>query len=438
MIEEQNKNKLLIKFNNFVAVNKLYKTLDNLIQVSQIENLTHLLANDLKGIIALIGNESKRHEKYLVGLIYYSKLIDRRSSGFDLDLITKWNYINDEQKNDFLKLITSNKTLTHLNSFEYLNELQSQELINKREGKTILDILESFINEFLDEIFLFEDADIKSKVLDKFKSIILLSIDSSNRIDIEKYKNSQLEKLQYSITENKLLLEHPDDIKDLIYKSEKDIISYNTEYILKFLKVSDFIKKQYEVIEKSTFVLKKEVDKEIIDEWVQAISYQIGIYNMSYLNCVAMISSLVSNRLTNFYELFYEFESLGVFNTSYEKNVLASLKVIENEMINLNENLSIGYLMIENKLNQVIEGISSLNQAMFENTKAIYHLESRIVSSFQSLEKSIASTSSELAKSINGHLVNIDSKIGFNNLVSVVSAYQLYKINKQTKLLLPK
>jgi hypothetical protein len=124
MIEEQNKNKLLIKFNNFVAVNKLYKTLDNIIQVSQIENLTHLLANDLKGIIALIGNESKKHEKYIVGLIYYSKLIDRSCSGFDLDLITKWNHINDEQKNDFLKLITSNKTLTHLNSFDYLNELQ--------------------------------------------------------------------------------------------------------------------------------------------------------------------------------------------------------------------------------------------------------------------------------------------------------------------------
>jgi hypothetical protein len=235
-----------------------------------------------------------------------------------------------------------------------------------------------------------------------------------------------------------LLLEHPDDIKDLIYKSEKDIINSNPEYILKFLKASDFINRQYEVIEKSTFVLKKEDDKEIIDEWVEAISSQIGIYNISYLNCVAMISSLVSNKLTNFYELFYAFESLGVFNTSYEKNVLASLKVIENEMINLNENLSIGYLMIENKLNQVIEGISSLNQAMFENTKAIYQLESRIVSSFQSLEKSIASTSSELAKSINGHLVNIDSKIGFNNLVSVVSAYQLYKINKQTKPLLPK
>lgn len=438
MIEEQNKNRLLIKFNNFVAVNRLYKTLDNLILESQVEKLTHLLANDLKGIIALFGNEVENHEKYIIGLIYFTKLIDRNGSGFDLDLITKWNHFNDEQKNDFRKLITSNETLNYLNSIEYLNELQSQEIINKSVLNTIFDIIESFIKEFLNEIFLFEDDEVKSKVLQKFKSIIALSIYPTNRIDIEEYKITQLQKLQYSISDNKLLLEHPDDIKDLIYKSEKDIINSNPVYILKFLKASDFIKRQYEVIEKSTFVLKKEDDKEIIDEWVEAISSQIGIYNISYLNCVAMISSLVSNKLTNFYELFYEFESLGVFNTSYEKNVLASLKVIENEMINLNKNLSIGYLMIENKLNQVIEGISSLNQAMFENTKAIYQLESRIVSSFQSLEKSIASTSSELAKSINGHLANIDSKIGFNNLVSVVSAYQLYKINKQTKPLLPK
>lgn len=438
MIKEKNKNKLLIKFNNFEAVNKLYKALDSLILEDQIQNLTQMLANDLKGILALFSNDKENQEKYIVCLIYYYKLIERRSSGFDLDLITKWNHINDEQKKELLKLITYKKTLTHLSSFDYLNELQSQKLINKSVLITIFDMIESFIREFINEIFLFEDTDVKSKVLVKFKSVISQSINFSSRINIEEYKKTRLEKLQYSVSDKKLLLEHPEDIKDLIYKSEKNIISSNPEYILKFLKTSDFVKRQYEVIEKSISILKNEDDKETIDEWVKAISSQIGIYNISYLNCVAMISSLVSNRLTNFYELFYEFEVLGVFNSSYEKNVLASLKVIENEMINLNENISIGYLMIENKLNQIIEGISSLNQTMVENTKAIYQLESRIVSSFQSLEKSIASTSSELAKSINGHLVNIDSKIGFNNLVSVVSAYQLYKINKQTKPLLPK
>ena len=212
MIEEKNKNKLLLKFNNFYAVNKLFKDLDNVILESQIINLKSLLANDLKGIVKLFDNSVDKHEKYIVGLIYYTKLIDRKNSGFDLDLITKWNHINDEQKKELLKLITYKKTLTHLSSFDYLNELQSQKLINKSVLITIFDIIESFIKEFINEIFLFEDVDFKSKVLEKFKTIILLSIDSSNRIDIEEYKNSQLEKLHYSITDNKLLLEHPDDM----------------------------------------------------------------------------------------------------------------------------------------------------------------------------------------------------------------------------------
>jgi hypothetical protein len=199
MIEVQNKNKLLIKFNNFEAVNKLYKALDSLILKGEIENLSYLLVNDLKGIIALFDNVAEKDEKYIVGLIYYSKLIERRSSGFDIDLITKWNHINDEKKIELLKLITYKKTLTHLSSFDYLNDLQSKELINKTALKTIFGIIEAFLEEFLNEIFLFENANVKSKVLVKFKSIISQSINFSSRINIEEYKKTHLEKLHYSV-----------------------------------------------------------------------------------------------------------------------------------------------------------------------------------------------------------------------------------------------
>ena len=224
MIEEQNKNKLLIKFNNFEAVNDLYKALDSLILEGEIKNLSYLLANDLNGIIALFDNVAEKHEKYIVGLIYYSRLIDRTCPGFDLDLITKWNHINDEKKIELLKLITYNKTLTHLSSFDYLKELQSKELISKSALKTIFAIIEAFIEEFLNEIFFFENTDVKSKFLVKYKFVISQSINFSSRINIEEYKKTHLEKLQYSVSDKKLLLEHPEDIKDLIYKSEKNII----------------------------------------------------------------------------------------------------------------------------------------------------------------------------------------------------------------------
>jgi hypothetical protein len=437
MIEEKNKNKLLLKFNNFNTVNKLFKDLDNIILESQIINLKSLLANDLKGIVKLFDNSDKQ-EKYIVGLIYYTKLIDRKNSGFDLDLITKWNHINDEQKNNFINLISYEKTLKYLSSYEYLNKLNSKEIINIDALNKLFILIELFFTEFFNYIFHFAEENIKSKVMKDFHSIILNSKNLDKKINIEDYKNQCLQNIQYSISDNKLLLEHPDNFKDLILKSENTIINLSSEFIPKFLKVFNFINKQYEIIEKSLSILKNEEDEENIDQLIDMIKIQMGSYNVFYLNSVAMISTLASNRLTYFYELYNEFDNLGVFNTSYEKNVLDSLKVIENEMISLNENISMGYLMIENKLNQVIDGITSLNQAMYENIKAIYHLENRLVSSFKSLENTIAVNTSDLAKNINGHLVNIDSKIGFNNLVSVVSAYQLYKINKQTKPLLLK
>jgi hypothetical protein len=438
MVIERNKNKLLIKFNNFKSVNTFLKDLNNLIHDSHIENFIFNVSNDLKGVLNLFDNSIKFEEKYIVGLIYYTKLIDSKNLGLDIDLIAKWNQINDEQKNNFINLISNEKTLKYLTSYEYLNELNSKEILNIDALNKLFILIELFFTEFLNYIFNFVEEDIKTKVLKDFHMIILNSKKLDKKINIEDYKNTCLQNIQYSISDNKLLLEHPDNFKDLILKTENTIIDLNSEFIPKFLKVFNFINKQYEIIEKSLSILNNEENIENIDQLLDIIKIQIGSYNVFYLNSVAMISTLASNRHTYFYELYDEFDNLGVFNTSYEKNVLNSLKVIENEMIGLNENISLGYLMIENKLNQVIDGITSLNHAMYENIKAIYHLENRLVSSFKSLENTIAVNTSDLAKNINDHLVNIDSKIGFNNLVSVVSAYQLYKINKQTKPLLLK
>ena len=88
MIEENNKNKLLIKFNNFDTVNKFFKDLKNLILDNQIENLTQLLAHDIRGIVRLFDNSVDRQEKYIVGLIYYTTLLGKKSSSFNLDLIS--------------------------------------------------------------------------------------------------------------------------------------------------------------------------------------------------------------------------------------------------------------------------------------------------------------------------------------------------------------
>lgn len=429
MIEENNKNKLLIKFNNFDTVNKFFKDLKNLILDNQIENLTQLLAHDIRGIVRLFDNSVDRQEKYIVGLIYYTTLLGKKSSSFNLDLISKWNHTNSELKNDFLKLISCNKPINQLGSFDYLNELQTNGRIDDDSLQKTFKTIEIFLDEFLKTILLFEEEKIKIEVTKKMNNLITISKIKDYRISIVEYRTELLRDLQFSIQDNKMLIENPESIKELILKSEKDIISSNPEFVLKFLKLYDFIKKQYEVIEKSIEVLKQEDDVQYINEWANAIRSQIGSYNISYINCTAMISFLVSERLVYFYELYKEFENLDVFNTSFENTVMDSLKVIENEMINLNENISIGYAMIESKLNQIINGISSLNQAMNENIKAIYNLEKRMASNFQSLEKSFAKNTSDLAHGINEHLVKIDSNIGFNNLISVVGSRRAMRLS---------
>jgi hypothetical protein len=439
MINEGNKNQLLILFNNYDKVEQFIIEIKKVIHEPYFENLVIKLINDIKGILRFFPTESDNEEKYIIGIIYCSKLVDANSnSNFNLELISKWNLLSESYKEDLLKIIKYKGPRNQISSFEYLHELNSNALILNEHKDKLFITLESFLLEFLNKVFLFENDQIRSDLYEKIKINISSSKVNSRKINIDEYKNNFLKEFLKDIDANKLALENPDSIKELILESEQKIIKFNPELVLKFLNVFSFIEKQYKVIEKSITLLKSENEVEMINNWVEAIRTQVGSYNIAYLNTVGMISAFASDKMVHFYELYQEFETLGLFNTAYEKGVLDSLQAIENEVINLNENISIGYLMIERKLNNIINGISSLNHAMNENIRAIHYLEKTIVSSFQSLEKSISSNTSDLAKSINGHLINIDSKIGFNNLLSVVSAYQLYKINKQTKPLLPK
>ena len=151
-----------------------------------------------------------------------------------------------------------------------------------------------------------------------------------------------------------------------------------------------------------------------------------------------MIVCLCENELVIFYEFYETFDGLGIFKTNYEKEVLESLSSIGTNINNLNKNMVHKLMLIEHQLKNISQGINELNSTMQQNIQAINNLEDSIVSSFKSLETSIGSNFNQLSQNISGHLSKIESGIAYNNLISTVSAYQLYKINKQTKPLLPK
>lgn len=189
---------------------------------------------------------------------------------------------------------------------------------------------------------------------------------------------------------------------------------------------------QKDLIYQSIEILKVQDVQSSIDAWIELIKNQIGTYNVIYLNSVTMIVCLCENELVVFYELYETFDSLGVFKTNYEKEVLESLSSIGTNINDLNKNIVHKLMIIELELKNISEGLSELNSTMKQNLQAINNLERSIVSGFSTLETSIGESFNQLSQNISGHLSKIESGIAYNNLISTVNAYQSYKINKNT------
>ena len=121
-----------------------------------------------------------------------------------------------------------------------------------------------------------------------------------------------------------------------------------------------------------------------------------------------MITSLIKDDLITFYEIYEEFDSLEVFKSNHEN-------LISKELKSLNLKSSI---MIE-QLEGVMYSINS-----FENS---------VINSLSDLSYVTSSGFDSLSSSIGSELSSINSSIKFNNLLTGIQTYQMYKINKNTK-----
>jgi hypothetical protein len=114
-----------------------------------------------------------------------------------------------------------------------------------------------------------------------------------------------------------------------------------------------------------------------------------------------MITSLVDSDLTTFYEIYECFDQLGVFNSNWENEV-------------------------SNKLTDIGDGIKDLMYS-------IYQMENKIVNSIDNLTYTTQESFMDLTNSVEKQLSSIDSSIKFNNLLTGIQTYQMYKINQNTK-----
>jgi hypothetical protein len=441
MIETPIKTRLLIFLNGFKnQLSTMVSDIETIVEKPNSDTIILNLANDFASIPFYFNKEREDEYEWLMGFICFSILVNKSNDNrFFIDLINKWNSIEFDRKDIFYSIIGKHKKpITTLSSLQELVRLKNNGVLTNIDFEKLSSGIESLLVKFSEQIVAIDKfiSESESNKLNHFKQILIDSKTLQITIDLKQYLKNKLAEIGFD--NNELNISNPDEIRNLILKNQDKISAVERKYILEFLKLHKYLSNQKDLIFQSIELLKLQEEVSDIDSWTDVIKNQIGSYNVIYLNAVTLIVCLCENELVVFYELYETFDDLGVFKTNYEKEVLESLNTIGSNINNLNKNIVHKLMLIENQLKNISLGINELNHTMQQNIQAINNLEDSIVSSFKSLETSIGNNFNQLSQNISGHLSKIESGIAYNNLISTVSAYQLYKINKQTKPLLPK
>jgi hypothetical protein len=241
-------------------------------------------------------------------------------------------------------------------------------------------------------------------------------INSEERLEKEKEKNrlESLKKSQTSLLQefdkdgNGVVdaIEGVDDFMILFKKHQKKIIDVDKQYIQNFVKVSNYLKTKRQNIQDIFSSIKNTENKRQLNENVGILKNQIHTYELLLFHSLNMIISIVKEDLIIFYEIYESFDKLNMFSSNWENEVAQQLENIEDGFSELMHSIDFMGRNI----------VSGLNQLTYVTQEGF----------------------SDLERSVTKELHSIDSSIKFNNLLTGISTYQLYKINKQTKPLLPK
>lgn len=187
---------------------------------------------------------------------------------------------------------------------------------------------------------------------------------------------------------------------NILQKNQTKIINLDKSYIQKFVKISTYLRTKKENIQKIFTKIELTKNEKELEIQLYLLKNQINTYDSLLFHSLSMLTSLIEDDLITFYEIYETFDKLGIFNSNWENEV-------------------------SDKLNDISEGINDL---IFMIDK----MEQNIVSSINNLTYVTQTSFEKLNLSVNNQLKSVDSLLRFNNLLSSIQTYQLYKINKNT------
>lgn len=230
-----------------------------------------------------------------------------------------------------------------------------------------------------------EDHILKEK---RKKELELINSQKNTLKDLDKNNDGQVDLIE-------------NDFNKILNKNQKYIIGIDAKYIHQFVKVSNFIKTKKQNTQKIFESIRDTSTQEELEERAYLLKNQIHAYELLVFHSINMIGALVSEDLITFYEIYESFDKLSMFNSNWE--------------------------------NDVSEKLTNIGDKLDDLMYSIYNMEQNIVSELSHLNYVTQESFEDLNRSVTSQLKEVESSINTNNLLTGIQAYQLYKINKNTK-----
>ena len=322
------------------------------------------------GIHKTLIENNRYNEMSSDGLSFLSKVLDNSKYEFVIKFIKYYNSLLESSLMDYRESINKEKELLRIKN----------EKIQKKKEKIELD---------------------KQKTSEKKDSLIKeLDKDSDGILDIVQ----------------------TDDFQEILKKHEKNIIEIDRDYIKNFVKLSNYLKTIRNNLQNTFEILSKvEFSKDLVP-LTKILKNKIHTYNSLLLHSLSMIVSLTKDEMITFYEIYEMFDELNVYDSKHEKDMLNGIKSINSELGEVNKNLK----EVGSKLGDISGQFYSLMNQMKES-------DERIINSIDDLTYTTSSSIESLSNNVQSELQSINSSIKFNNLLTGVQTYQMYKINLNTK-----
>lgn len=270
-------------------------------------------------------------------------------------------------------------------------EFKDNLIINSGEKKSKLSNNE-------DIIVLKEFINVLNKINEEFYYEII-NEEKNQEIKLSEIKSSVFEELDKNKDGQVDLIEN--DFIKLFNKNQEKIMNVDKMYIHQFVKVSNYLKTKNQNIHNIFESVKSTSNEYELEERINLLKNQIYTYELLVFHSINMICALVKEDLITFYEIYESFDKLGIYNSNWE--------------------------------NEVSEKLTNIGDKLDDLMYSINKMEDKIVNAISNLTYVTQNSFIELNHSVTKQLKEVESSINFNNLLTGLQAYQLYKINKNTK-----